>query len=934
MNIFLRKLHWLMHRREKEAELREELQFHLAEEAEECRAEGSTNEEAERAARCELGNLTLIEEDTRAVWRWPLIEQFGQDVRYAFRTMATNRLFTLLAILSLALGIGANTAIYSFMDAILLRSLPVRDPQSLVVLNWRAKWAYKDSVMHGMSGSTWGDSKSGETGGIFPYPAFELFRKSDSVLSSVFAHFQFWESRRLNVAIRGQADIASGWSVSGDYFRGLGVAPAAGRLILPDDDRPGASAVVVASYGFSQRHFGEAGNAVDQQVLIDNVPFTVVGIAPPEFFGVDPSGSPELYFPMHANELLGAGHQFGFTPDAYLAQNYYWTQIMGRLRPGISLAEAQAQLAPVFRQWVASTASNDGERANLPELVVKEGAGGLDSLRRRYSKPLYVLLTLVGLILALACANVANLLLARAAVRRREIALRLSVGASRARVLRQLLTESVLLASLGGTLGVFLALWGIRFLTLLLASGRANFTLRADLNWHVLAVAAALSLVTGVLFGLAPAFQAIRVDVMPALKELRGGSAGRLPFFRRVSLSQMLVAGQIAITLVLLFAAGLFVRTLSNLESIDVGFNRENVLLFQIDARKAGHKDPEISSFYGDLRERFRAIPGVREASLSEDSLIEAGTGLPLGISGEPPNPENRILSVGPEFFRTMQIPILEGRDLEERDRAGSPAVAVVNEAFVKANFERRNPLGQHLIMWKASGENLSRQSAKREGEIARDMEIIGVCRNATYGSLTRTTPPVAYLPYDQGYPEVDHMVYALRTLGDPLRYVNAVRATLRQTDARIPISEVRTQVAEINQTVSQEITFAGLCSGFATLALVIACVGLYGTISYSVVQRTSEIGIRMALGAQRGRVLQMILREVLALAGAGLVIGGGTALAASRFVESLLWGITHNDPRSLALAVATLLVAALLAGYLPAYKASRIDLMGALRHE
>ncbi|HYY72855.1 MAG TPA: ABC transporter permease, partial [Candidatus Bathyarchaeia archaeon] len=801
MNIFLRKLSWLRHRREKEAELREELQFHLAEEAEECHAEGLTNEEAERAARRELGNLMLIEEDTRAVWRWPLIEQFGQDLRYAFRTMAANRLFTLLAIASLGLGIGANTAIYSFMDAILLRSLPVRDPQSLVVLNWRAKWGYKDFVMHAMSGSTWGDSKSGENSGIFPYPAFELFRKSDSVFSTVFAHFQFWESRQLNVAIRGQAEVASGWSVSGDYFRGLEVVPAAGRLILPDDDRPEASAVVVASYGFSQRHFGEAVNAVGQQVLIDNVPFTVVGVAPPEFFGVDPGGAPDLYFPMHANEALGAGHQFGFTPDAYLAQNYYWTQIMGRLRPGISLEEAQARLAPEFRQWVASTASNDGERANLPELLVKEGAGGLDSLRRRYSKPLYVLLTLVGLILALACANVANLLLARAAVRRREIALRLSVGASRARVMRQLLTESVLLASLGGIFGVFLALWGIRFLTLLLASGRADFTLRAELNWHVLGVAAALSLATGVLFGLAPALQATRVDVMPALKGLRGGSAGRPPFFRRVSLSQILVAGQIAITLVMLFAAGLFVRTLSNLESIDVGFNRENVLLFQIDARKAGHKDPEISSFYGELRKRFGAIPGVREASLSEDSLIGAGTGLPLAVSGEPPNPENRILSVGPEFFRTMQIPILAGRDLEERDGSGSPAVAVVNEAFVKANFGGRNPLGQHLILSKVG---------KDEGKIARDMEIVGVCRNSSYGSLTRTTPPVAYLPYDQGYPEVGHMVYALRTSGDPLRYVNAVRATLRQADARIPISEVRTQTAEIDHTVGQEITFAG----------------------------------------------------------------------------------------------------------------------------
>ena len=924
MNSFLRKLRWLIRRRDKDAELRAELEFHVAEGAGEHEAAGLGKADALRAARRELGNFTLAQENTRAAWGWTIAGQLAQDLRYAFRTIGANRLFTLLAVMSLALGIGANTAIYSFMDAILLRSLPVSDPQSLVVLNWRAPWAARAFVMHGMSGTTWGDSKVGENSGIFPYPAFELLRKDGAVLSTVFAHFQYWKSRRLNVVIRGQAEITSGWSVSGDYFRGLGVAPAEGRLILPDDDRPGAAAVVVASYRFSQRHFGGTGNAAGQPVLIDNVPFTIVGVAPPEFFGVDPAGSPDLYYPMHANELLGAGQQFGFKADSYFEPNYYWTQIMGRLRPGVGLAEAQARLAPVFRQWVATTAANDLERANLPELVVKEGAGGLNSLRRRYSKPLYVLMTLVALILALACANVANLLLARASARRREIALRLSVGASRARVMRQLLTESVLLASVGGILAVFFAMWGIRALTLLLASGRANFTLRAELNWHVLGVAAALSLLTGVLFGFAPAVQATRVDVMPALKEARGASTGPRRFFARASLSQLLVVGQIAISLLMLVAAGLFVRTLSNLESIDVGFNRRDILLFQLDARKAAHKDPEICSFYGELRKRFRAIPGVRNASLSEDSLITAGTGLPLAVYGEPSNPENRILAVGPDFFRTMQIPILAGREIEERDGPGSAAVAVVNEEFVKANFGGRNPLGRHLILRKAA----------KGDPLARDMEIVGVCRNSSYGSLTRPIPPVAYLPFDQGYPEPDQMVYALRTSGDPLRYVNAVRETVRQADARVPVSEIRTQTAEIERTVSQEITFARLCSAFAMLALVIACVGLYGTVSYSVARRTGEIGIRMALGARRSGVMRMILREVLLLAGAGLAIGAAAALATSKFVESFLYGIGHNDPRALLAASGILLCAALLAGFVPARKASRIDPMTAVRHE
>lgn len=924
MKPFFRRLRWLVQRRHKEAELREELEFHLAEEAAEREAAGFSPQEARRAARRELGNLLLVQEDTRAAWGWTVAEQFGQDLRYAFRTLGANRLFTVLAVASLALGIGANTAIYSFMDAILLRALPVSHPQSLVVLNWRARTTRGDFVMHAMSGSTWKDENSWDASGIFPYPVFEMLRQNDSVFSSVFAHFRYWKARKMNVVIRGQADIQSAWSVSGGYFGGLGVAPAAGRLILPDDDRPGAPAVVVASYGFAQRHFPDAGSAVGQTILLDNLPFTLVGVAPPEFFGVDPAGSPDLYYPMHANELLGAGKQFGFQANAYLDRNFYWVQIMGRLRPGVSLAQAQAQLAPAFRQWVAATAVHGRERANLPELVVKEGAGGLDSLRREYSKPLYVLLALVGLILALACANVANLLLARATARRREIALRLSLGASRARVIRQLLTESVLLASLGGGLGVLFAIWGIRFLTLLLAGGRANFTLRAELNWHVLAIAAALSLVTGVLFGLAPALQATRVDTMKALKEAGDGSVRTRRFLRGASLSHALVAGQIAISLLMLFAAGLFVQTLANLQSIDVGFNRQHVLLFQLDARQAGHRDPEIFSFYAELRNRFLSIPGVRDVSLSEDSLLTAGTGFPLNVAGSPLNPENRILRVGPEFFRTMQIPIRAGRDIEPQDGPGSPAVAVVNEAFVKANLAGRNPLGQHLMLWKS----------RKQDDLARDMVIVGVCRNASYGSLTRAVAPVAYIPYDQGYPPPDQMVYALRASGDPLRYVNAVRETVRQEDARVPVSDIRTQVMEIEQTFSQEITFARLCSGFAMLALVIACVGLYGAVSYSVERRTSEIGVRMALGAQRGTVVRMILREVLALAAVGLAIGAGAATATSKFVGSFLYGVKHDDPQTLAAAVGILLGAALVAGYIPGRRASRIDPMSAVRHE
>ena len=924
MNAFFRKLRWLTQRRNKEAELREELEFHLGEEADERREEGLAEDEARRAARRELGNVVLVEEDTRAAWGWTIVEQLGQDLRYAFRTMAANRLFTMLAVLSLALGIGANTAIYSFMDAILLRSLPVADAGSLVVLNWHTKQVARDGVMHGMSGTTWDDAKTGTTAGIFPYPVFELFRKNDALFSSVFGHCGYWQVENMNVLIKGQAELANGWDVSGDFFRGLGVAPGAGRLILPDDDRPGAPPVAVASYGYSQRRFGSAANAVGQAILINKLPFTVIGVTPPEFFGVDPSALPDMYLPMHTNELLGAGHQYGFRPEDYLEPNYYWVHVMARLRPGVTMVQAQAALAPAFHQWVASTARTARERADLPELVVREGAAGLDTLRRLYSKPLFTLMTLVGLILALACANVANLMLARATTRRREIAIRLSVGAGRSRVIRQLLTESVLVASMGGALGVLFAIWGMRFLTVLLSNGNENSALHAELNWHVLAAAAALSILTGIIFGLAPALESTRVDVVSALKATRAARPNTSHSLHGWGMSRPLMAGQIAIALVMLVAAGLFVRTLTNLHSIDLGFNRENLLLFRLDARKAGHKSPEIAEFYAELRRQFSAIPGVRGASLSRSSLLGGEHGREISVSGQPANPSNRFLTVGPAFFATMQIPVLSGREFEERDRPGSTAVAVINEAFVKANLAGRNPLGQTLILHEGD-------EGKRVGH---DMEIVGVTRDARYGSLKRAVPPVVYVLYSQGHPEPDEMVYELRTAGDPLQYVRAVREIVHAADEHVPVSEIRTQAADVDRTIYQEIIFAELCSAFAILALVIACVGLYGTVSYNVARRTGEIGIRMALGAQRAAVVRMVLREVLVLATVGLVAGTATALAASKFVASFLFGMKHDDPVAFIVSAVTLLGAALAAGYLPARKAARIDPMAALRCE
>jgi predicted permease len=931
---FFRKLGWLVRRRRKDDELNAELQFHLEEETEDRRESGLPEEEARWAARRELGNLGVVGERTRAQWSWVWLEQLLQDLRYAWRAMRHNPGFTILAALSLALGIGANTAIYSLMDALLMRWLPVADPGSLVVLKWHVtgKKSLRVSVVHDVSGYFYRDPQTGVTTEIFPYPAFELLRKSTDVLSVLFAYNP---AEKLNVLVRGQAEVANGLYVSGDFFRGLALVPEAGRFVASDDDLAGAAAVVVLSHAFAQGRFGDADSAVGQQAVINGVPFTVIGVAPPGFSGIDPASAPAFYIPMHAQLLLDPERDPGANPGKpYLDEHYYWVEMMGRLRPGVTMAQARAILGPVFERWVATTATNDEQRRNLPEFLLAEGSRGLDNLRREYSRPVYVLLALVALILAIACANIANLLLARATARRREMAVRLSMGAGRGRVIRQLLTESILLATIGGAAGVLIAVWGIRALTVVLAGGGKGSPIQADLNWNVLAAAVVLTLLTGVLFGLAPALQAARVDVMPVLKEARMADPRRRARLG-LSLSRLLVVSQIAISLLLLVGAGLFVRTLSNMRGLEVGFRRENLLVFTLNAFQAGHRAPEIISFYSELEKRFGAIPGVRSASAANAPLFDDAWGwpvVPLGRSRPEHAPTGRgsgaastatrVLATGPEFFKTMQIPLLAGREFDERDRGGSPFVVIVNEAWAKANLGGPNPVGQTVVSF---GMHTKPQQ----------MQVVGLVKNARYEELTGDFPAIVYMPFQQRSDiTVEDMTFFLRTPGDPLAYASTVREIVRQADARIPVTNLGTQAAHVDEQMAQQILFARLCTGFAVLALAIACVGLYGTLSYSVARRTGEIGIRMALGAQRSTVVWMVLRDVAILAGVGLAISVPAALSASKLIESLLFGVKPNDPEALAAAIAILVGAALLAAYVPARRASRIDPIVAVRHE
>ncbi|HWD99119.1 MAG TPA: ABC transporter permease [Bryobacteraceae bacterium] len=908
LRILAHRFHSLFRRSRAEAELEREIDLHIGQLVKEHMAEGMTEAEAMAVARREFGPAALAREQCRDMRRTNWIDDLARDLAFAWRVLRKSPVFTLTALASLALGIGANTAIYSFIDAIMVRALPIAHPENLVVLNWRAKgWPKVVYSQHG----------DGDEEGTFPYQAWELLRDHNDVFSTLFA---FAGAGRLNIVARNQAFLGGGEFVSGNYFSSIGAPPAAGRLINIDDDRAGAPAVAVISYRFWERTFDRSPRAVGQTVLINRNLFRIAGVAAPEFYGVDPRRSPDIYVPLHTLGWLKAeaGNR-----DWFHAPNTYWVEMMGRLRPGLTLRQAEVPLAGQFHRFVASTAANNKERANLPALWLEEGGSGIDSLRRQYSRPLFVLITMTGLILAIACANLANLLLSRATVRRREIAVRLSLGAGRWRVVRQLLAESILISLCGGIVGLFVAAGGIRFLTWLLSNGVEGFTLRAGIDVRILLFATLVSIVTGILFGLVPAIQATRVDVTPALKESRAVTAR----VRRFGLSHVLVAGQIAVSLLLVIAAGLFVRTLARLHSVAIGFNTENLLLFSLNASQAGYDQARGAQFYERMRRRFEALPGVRAATITNMPLVaEYNNKNSFRLPGVPVaqdrSPSTSVVLIGRSFFETMGIPILLGRPIGPQDTAGSARCVVVNEVFAGKFFPGVSPIGRHFVF---DGTPLPT-----------DLQIVGVAKNSLYSSLKRDIPPVTYVPSSQpphGW-MIGGMYYEVRTAGDPLALANTVRKLVHQADPALPVADLTTQVRQIDSTIAPERAFADLCTCFGILALLIACVGLYGAMAYSVARRTNEIGIRIALGAERRRVLWMVLREVLALCVAGLAIGFGIALETARFVASFLFGVRPSDPFSFGLSAAILVTCALAAGYAPAWRASRIDPMQALRHE
>ncbi len=919
VHILRQRLRSLVDRTQVDLDLQREIELHLEQLAKEQMAEGMSKYEALLAAKREFGPVSLTEERCRDMRAISFIDDLVRDLVFTFRGLARSPAFALAALLSLALGIGANTAIYSFMDAILMRALPVPDPQSLVILNWRAKAS--PEVVHEQHGDDNGHKDPGGiyVSGAFPYPFFESVGDHNDLLSSIFA---FATAGRPNLVVGNQAFLGEGEYVSGNYFGALGAPPAAGRLIDNEDDRAGANPVAVISYTFWQQRFSGARDAVGQTILVNRRPFTVAGVTAPEFYGVSPGDSPEMFLPLHSLPYVDPRVR----DDAWFHdRNNYWIEMMGRLRPGVTLRQANVAMATRFHVFVVGSATSDKEKANLPALRLQDGGSGLDVLRRENAKSLYILFAMTGLILAVACSNIANLLLSRATMRRREIAVRLSLGAGRGRIIRQLLTESILMALSGGVLGLFVAGAGIRFLTRLFDDGQRIAALHAGIDVRILLFALLLSIVAGIVFGLAPAIQGTKVDLAPALKQSRIAAARVRPLGLPFGLNQMLIVGQIAFSVLLVIAAGLFVRTLVKLHSVSIGFNTEKLLVFNLDAKLAGYNDRHGPIFYETLRQRFAALPGVRAATMSDMPMVAGPeSAMDIIVPGIPASPRRpvstKVMLVGPSFFDTMQIPILLGRPVGEQDTADAPRVAVVNDVFAKMFFPGRNAIGQHF---------------KFEDANPIDFQIIGIARNTRYSSLKKEIPPVTFSPWSQMPGWVfGGMYYEIRTLGDPLALANTVLQVVHQANPLIPVADLATQVYYINTTIAPERTFADLSTGFGMLALLIACVGLYGTMAYSVARRSNEIGIRIALGARRRAVIWMVQREVLALSFIGVAIGLGAAWEMARVLASYLFGVRPDDLLVFSLSAATLVVCAVAAGYAPAWHASRIDPMQALRNE
>ncbi len=866
-------------RKPREERLDNELRLHLQQQVENYMAAGMPREEAEHRACLEFGGVEQVKEEVRESRRWFFFGVLARDLRFGLRMLRKNPGFTAVAVLSLALGIGANTATFTLIDAVLLRMLPVKNPQELVSLNISERDPAQGT---GRADSLYPHWTDGNSSTAFSYNAFSRMQAHNQVFSNLFA---FKTAGRLNTQVNGDAELARGQLVTANYFSALGVRVVLGRDFTADDDRPGAEPVAVISDGYWQRRFGADHSIVGKKITINGVSFQIIGVTAPDFFGLQAGSPVDLSIPLAVQpQVLPNLAESGVS--LFTAADHWWIEIMGRLKPGATEQQAHANLDVLFKQALLEGATPEQRQGNppMPTLLVVPGGRGLDTLRTQFSKPLFILMTVVGVVLLIACANVANLLLARATERRKEIAVRLAMGATRARLVRQLLMESILLSSLGALAGLIFAYWESSLLVAMMQSSNNRITLDLHPDLRVLAFTAAAGVLTGVLFGLAPAVRATRVDLTSALKQSASSSRSASG---RMGLTKSLVVSQVALSLVLLFGAGLFVRTLVNLQTVNVGFARDNLLLFGIAPREAGYKGVRYANLCREVQRRVAVLPGVKSATSSLHLLLASSQrSNTITVPGYTPAPnENtsvQVLPVGTGFLSTMGIALLQGRDLTAHDDENAPKVALINQTMSQKYWGAQNPLGQHFKM----------------GQL--DLEVVGVVQDAKYSSLRRDIAPIVYHPYVQNMDSMPHMHFEVRTAADAAALIPAVREVVRTVDSRLPLFDVRTQTQQIDDLLLQERLFAKLTTFFGVLALTLVCVGLYGMMSYTVSRRTGEIGIRMALGARRASILGMVLRDVLRLAAIGVTLGIAASLLTAKLADAavagLLFGLKTAD--------------------------------------
>jgi predicted permease len=825
-----------------------------------------------------------------------------QDIRYAVRSLIKAPGFTVIVVCTLALGIGANTAIFTLADQVLLRSLPVRDPHQLVVLE------PKGSNMGRIEGDR-----------AFSYPMFKDLRSDVRAFDGVAARFPL--SATMLHENRSERVLAE--LVSGSYFRVLGLSPALGRLVEDGDEAvQSGHPVVVLTHGFWTRRFGASPGVVGRTIRLDGFPMTVVGVAPPGFNGYEVGSPADLFVPlMMRAEMIPTDPR-----EALFDRRTMWLNIVARLRPGVSAAEAQAAATVVYRRARADELKQIPPRPGAfakrflaGSVEAAPGYRGVSQLRDQFSTPVVVLMTMVGLVLLIACANVANLLMARAPGRQREIAIRLALGASRARVVQQLLMESLTLSVLGGAAGVLVSVWAADLLLKALPFEGASRAFVSTPDARVLGFAFGVSALTGVLFGLVPSIQTARPRLVPALKEDGGAVMGS----GHVRLRKGLVVAQVALSLLLLVGAGLFARSLWNLRALDPGFRVDSLATFSMDPTLSGYSTSQTAQVFAQLQDQFAQQPGVTGVSLSANTPLTSSDWMATvnvegyqAKDGEDVNPHLEL--VGPAYFRTMGLPVLAGREFGVADGVTAPRVAVINETMARYFFHGQNPIGRRFGVGR---------------DAATTLEIVGVVKDARTSDLRKESARTFYLPFTQS-PDLGQMTFFVRTSGSAGLGADAIRRVVRQVDATIPVFDVKPMEQVADESLFVDRMVALLSASFGGLATLLAAVGLYGVMSYAVARRSREIGLRMALGADARRVVVMVMREVALMAVIGLAVGLPLSVAAGRLVSSLLFGVSPADPGTLVGACVALLGVALLAGYIPAGQATRVDPIRALRAE